>query len=217
MLQNIKAVIFDMDGTLIDSMWLWKSIDIEYLKKHGYELPDDLQKAIEGKSFTETAQYFKERFQIKDSVEEIKAEWNRMAAEYYKQKVTMKEAALAFLQSLVANDYKTGIGTSNSRETVGVIMDKFGLDDYIQTISTSCEVAAGKPSPDIYLKVAADLGVAPEECLVFEDVPMGILAAKRAGMKCCAVYDDFSVSMDTEKKELADYYINTYEEVLAMI
>lgn len=214
MLENIKAVIFDMDGTLIDSMWLWKAIDIEYLKKHSHELPEDLQKSIEGKSFTETARYFKERFDIADDVEDIMAEWNTMAGDYYRQKVTMKEKAEHFLQCLIKNGFKTGIGTSNSRELVGVVMNKFGLDDYIHTIRTSCEVAAGKPSPDIYLKVAEDLGVKPEECLVFEDVPMGIMAAKNAGMKCCAIYDDFSKDMDEEKKALADYYITSYEEVL---
>lgn len=215
MLDNIKAVIFDMDGTLIDSMWLWKAIDIEYLSKHGHELPEDLQKSIEGKSFTETAQYFKERFNIMDDVDTIMAEWNVMAGVYYRQKVTMKDHAERVLESLIHKGYKTGIGTSNSREMVGVIVDKFNLHNYIHCIRTSCEVAAGKPSPDIYLKVAEDLGVKPEECLVFEDVPMGIMAAKNAGMKCCAVYDDFSKDMDEEKKSMADYYINSYEELLA--
>ena len=217
MLNNIKAVIFDMDGTLIDSMWLWKAIDIEYLNKHGHELPEDLQKSIEGKSFTETALYFKERFAIEDSVEDIKAEWNTMAGEYYKHRVTMKDMAEPFLRRLLDMDYKTGIGTSNSKELVGVIMNKFGLEEMIHSIRTSCEVAAGKPSPDIYLKVAEDLGVLPEECLVFEDVPMGIMAAKNAGMKCCAVYDDFSKDMDDEKRQLADYYIKDYSEALALL
>lgn len=217
MLDNIKAVIFDMDGTLIDSMWLWKAIDIDYLKQHGHDLPDDLQKCIEGKSFTETAEYFKVRFDIADSVEDIKADWNRMADDYYTHRVTMKDMADTFLNQLIINNYRTGIGTSNSKEMVGVIVNKFNLADKIHSIRTSCEVAAGKPSPDIYLKVADDLGVKPEECLVFEDVPMGIMAAKNAGMKCCAVYDDFSKEMDDEKKALADYYINSYSEALALL
>ena len=127
MLKDIKAVIFDMDGTLIDSMWLWKAIDIEYLEQHGHDLPSDLQKSIEGMSFTETAQYFKKRFDIADDVEVIKSEWNQMAGDYYRQKVTMKPHAMAFLEELMAKGYKTGIGTSNSKEMVGLIMNKFGL------------------------------------------------------------------------------------------
>lgn len=217
MLKNIKAVIFDMDGTLIDSMWLWKDIDIAYLKKFGHDLPEDLQNSIEGKSFTETALYFKERFNLEDSVEIIKAEWNRMAWEYYEKKVTMKEQAEEFLAHLKAKEIRTGIGTSNSKEMVALIVDKFQLGDYFHAIRTSCEVAAGKPSPDIYLKVAEDLGVDPGDCLVFEDVPMGIMAAKNAGMKCCAIYDDFSKDMSTEKKKLADYYIESFDELMTVI
>ncbi len=68
MLDKVRAIIFDLDGTLIDSMWLWKQIDIDYLKRFGHELPEDLQESIEGKSFTETAQYFKNRFDIPDSI-----------------------------------------------------------------------------------------------------------------------------------------------------
>lgn len=217
MLDNIKAVIFDMDGTLIDSMWLWKSIDIDYLKRFGHELPDDLQKSIEGMSFTETAYYFKNRFNLLDDVETIKNDWNQMAWEYYKHKVTLKVEAEAFLKYLDNNDYKVGIGTSNSKEMVGLILDKFQLGDYIHAVRTSCEVEKGKPSPDVYLKVAEDLGVKPEACLVFEDVPNGILAANNAGMKSCAIYDDFSKELTSEKMKLADYYINSFEDVIQLI
>lgn len=214
MLKDIQAVIFDMDGTLIDSMWLWRTIDIEYLKRHGHTLPDDLQGAIEGKSFTETAHYFKERFQLQDSIEKIKADWNNMALDYYMNKVMMKESAFDFLKTLRKQGIKLGIGTSNSKEMVGLILSKFNLHDLFGSVRTSCEVSAGKPSPDIYLKVAEDLGIDPKACLVFEDVPMGILAAKNAGMKCCAIYDEFSEPMTNEKKALADYYIESYQELL---
>lgn len=217
MLDNIKAVIFDMDGTLIDSMWLWRTIDIDYLERFGHELPEDLQESIEGKSFSETAQYFKERFDLPDDVETIKSDWNHMAWEYYKHKVTLKEEAEAFLKYLRDNNYKMGIGTSNSKEMVALIIDKFELGDYINAIRTSCDVGVGKPNPDVYLKVAEDLGVKPEECLVFEDVPKGILAAKNAGMKSCAIYDDFSKALTTEKMKLADYYVESFEDVLRMI
>lgn len=206
-----------MDGTLIDSMWLWKAIDIEYLARFGHELPEDLQDAIEGMSFSETAVYFKERFDIPDDTVTIKSDWNKMAWDYYEHKVTMKEQAVDFLRYLNDNNYKMGIGTSNSKEMVGLIVDKFQIGDYIHAIRTSCEVAKGKPSPDVYLKVAEDLGVKPEECLVFEDVPMGIMAANNAGMRSCAIYDDFSKGLTTEKKKLADFYIESFAELLDKI
>ena len=81
MLTGKKAVIFDMDGTLLDSMWMWKQIDVEYLARFGIELPLQLEREIEGKSYTETATYFKERFALKQSVEEIKQDWYEMTAE----------------------------------------------------------------------------------------------------------------------------------------
>lgn len=214
MIDNLKAVIFDMDGTLIDSMWLWKAIDIEYLARFGYDLPEDLQACIEGKSFTETAAYFKERFNLTDDVETIKKDWNDMAWTFYRDRVTLKEGIIAYLDQLKEEGVKLGIGTSNSRELVDVILDKFNLNGYFDSVRTSCEVAKGKPSPDIYLKVAQDLGVKPEACMVFEDVPMGIMAANSAGMTSCAIYDDFSSDMDDEKRDLADHYVMSYRDLI---
>lgn len=217
MLSNVKAVIFDLDGTLIDSMWLWKAIDIEYLARYDLELPDNLQLEIEGMSFTETAEYFKKRFNLEDEVEDIKKVWNEMAGEYYLTKVTLKDRVKDFLEFLKGNKVKIGIATSNSKELVNIIIKRFELTDYFHTIRTSCEVEKGKPSPDIYLKVADDLKVTPETCLVFEDVPNGILAGKAAGMKVCAVYDDFSKNVIAEIKQISDYFIESFEEVIDMI
>lgn len=215
MLTNIKAVLFDLDGTLVDSMWLWKSIDIEYLGRYNIELPETLQDDIEGMSFTETAHYFKKRFNIPDSIEKIKKDWNEMAWEYYNHKVDLKEGVLEFLDYLHASNIAIGIGTSNSKELVDVIINKYNIGHYFSSIRTSCEVDRGKPYPDIYLKVAQDLEVKPEECLVFEDIPNGIIAGKKAGMKVCAIHDDFSKRMDNEKRELADFYIMDYRELIA--
>lgn len=217
MFDKIKAVIFDMDGTLIDSMWLWKAIDIDYLGRHGIDLPDDLQKDIEGMSFSETANYFKTRFKIEDDIDTIKNEWNEMADEYYRHRVPMKEWAHDFLLALQEQGIKLGIGTSNSKELVSVIMEKFGIEGLFDSIRTSCEVEQGKPHPAIYLKVAEDLGIDPEHCMVFEDVPNGIIAANDAGMTSVAVFDDFSKMMDDEKRALSDYYVHSYQDVLALL
>ena len=98
MLHKKEAVIFDMDGSLVDSMWVWKDIDIEYLGKFGLDIPDDLQMAIEGKSFTETAEYFKERFFLEDSIEDIMADWNEMAWHKYRTRVMLKPGAKELLE-----------------------------------------------------------------------------------------------------------------------
>lgn len=215
MLRNKKAVIFDLDGTLVDSMWMWKAIDIEYLGKFGIELPSTLQKDIEGMSFSETAVYFKETFRIPDSLDKIKADWNQMAYEKYTKEVDFKKGAMDFLKFCKKEGIKLGIATSNSRELVDATMEALGANQYFDCIMTSCEVAKGKPAPDIYLAVAGKLGVQPEECLVFEDIEMGILAGKNAGMEVCAVEDDFSMDQIAIKEQLADYYIKDYREVIS--
>jgi HAD superfamily hydrolase (TIGR01509 family) len=214
MLKNIDAVIFDLDGTLVDSMWMWKDIDIEYLKGFGIEMPLDLQKCIEGMSFSETAVYFKERFQLPDTLEQIKDAWNRMAWDKYANEVPLKEGVRELLVYLKQKKILAGIATSNSRELVDLIVEKHELQDYFASVRTSCEVTKGKPSPDIFLLVASDLKAAPERCLVFEDVIQGVMAGKNANMKVCAVYDDFSEKDLEAKKKLADYYVDSIAEVL---
>lgn len=217
MLDKIQAVIFDMDGTLIDSMWMWKSIDIEYLGRFDIPLPADLQREIEGMSFTETATYFKERFRIPLTTEEIKNDWNQMAWEKYEKEVTVKKGVFPFLDYLKEHGVKMGIATSNSVELALMVLEKRGLTPYFDAIHTSCEVKRGKPYPDIYEFVADKLGVAPEHCLVFEDVVHGILAGKAAKMKVCAIFDEYSREQDNEKKRLADYYINSFEDLKPLL
>lgn len=214
MLDKIKAIIFDLDGTLVDSMWMWKTIDIEFLNRYGYDCPDDLQKSIEGMSFSETARYFKERFSLPLSLDEIKAIWTEMSLEKYRSEVPLKTGVKEFLQHVKRRGLSCGIATSNGREMVDAVIESLRIGPYFEVVTTACEVAAGKPEPDIYLKVADTLRVKPGECLVFEDVPAGILAGKRAGMTVCAVEDDFSVNMREEKRSLADYYIQDYFDIL---
>lgn len=214
LLQNKKAVIFDLDGTLVDSMWMWKAIDIQYLGQHGIALPEDLQDQIEGMSFTETAAYFKKRFDLPESVEEIKTAWNEMTYEKYANEVPLKPGAEKFLSYLRKRNVQMAIATSNSRELVTTVIRALHIESCFSCVITSCEVGAGKPAPDIYRRAAGLLGVKPSECLVFEDLPAGILAGKRAGMTVIAVEDTFSLPMAERKKELADGYIHTYEEML---
>lgn len=213
-LEDIKAVLFDLDGTLVDSMWMWKDIDIEFLGKYGIEFPGDLQSDIEGMSFSETAIYFKNRFNLQPTLEEIKEEWHQMAWHKYANEVPLKDGALDFLCYLKECGIKAGIATSNSRPLVDLLIDKLQIGDYFASIRTSCEVEKGKPSPEIYLLVAEDLGVRVEQCLVFEDVIHGIMAGKNAGMQVCAVYDEFTEEDTEAKKELADYYIKSFKELL---
>lgn len=215
--KQFEAVIFDLDGTLIDSMWVWAEIDKEFLGKRNIQVPIDMDKAIEGMSFTETAQYFKERFKLEMSIEEIKVEWNQMAWEFYTEKVVLKEGVRVFLEALKKQNIKMGIATSNSIQLVEAVLKALDITEYFQQIRTSCEVGRGKPFPDIYLKVADDLGVEPSKCLVFEDIPNGVRAGKNAGMTTWGIRDRQHEVLWNEVKEVADSYIENYFEAMQKI
>lgn len=214
MIQNIKAVIFDMDGSLVDSMWIWREIDIEYMNRHGYAVErDDLDKfqaEIEGMSFRETAEWVSTHYNIPRTCEEMMDDWNEMAWDKYENEVFLKAGAYEFLSECKQRGIKLGIASSNSRELVENVLRVRELTGFFDVIKTGSDGLPGKPSPDIYLAAAKELNVVPQHCLVFEDIINGIQAGKRAGMRVCAVEDAYSEAQREEKKKLADYYIEDY-------
>ena len=214
MFDKYDAIIFDLDGTLIDSMWIWKAIDVDFLEKRGMELPDDLQKAIEGMSFTETAMYFKERFNLNDSLDEIKKEWNDSAYDYYKNRINLKKNVKELLDIFKEQGKVIGIGTSNSRMLAELVIKHREVEDYFDVLITSCDVDKGKPSPDVFLKVSESLNVKPEKCLVFEDTYAGVQAAISANMDCIAIYDEIASESEEDIIKTATKYIQSYDEII---
>ncbi len=214
MWQEKEGAIFDMDGTLMDSMWMWRDIDIEYLGRFGIALPEDLQLQIEGMSIHETAVYFRERFGITDSIEKMQSDWNQMAVEYYRTKVPLKKGARELLLKMKEAGMRLGIATSNSAELTQECLEANGVRDLFDTIRTSREVQTGKPAPDIYLSVAGEWGIDPSKLVVFEDIPNGVIAGKRAGMEVIAVADPFSADRKAVLQDLADGYIDDFTQIL---
>ncbi len=213
MLDNIKSIIFDMDGTIVDSMWVWDEVDIKFLGKRGIPVDKDLHKCIDGMSFSETAKYFKKRFNLKDSIVDIKNEWTSLADDYYKNIIPLKKGVDELIKVLFNNNFKLGIGSSSSRHFVEIVLNRFSLKNYFHSIRVSCEVKKGKPHPDVYLKVAEDLQVKPKGCLVFEDSKAGVIAAKRAGMTVYAVADSYSKKDWDEIREIADGFFISFKDV----
>lgn len=214
MLENKKAVIFDLDGSLVDSMWIWPEVDDIYMEKYNLTQPEDFHKAIEGMSYTETAQYFLDTFpSLECTLDDVREEWKNMTMELYASKVPFKPGAREFLEQMQEQGILMGIATSNARELVDAVLKALHAEEFFTSVRTACEVAAGKPAPDVYLRVAEDLNVDPKDCLVFEDVPKGIEAALNAGMTVCAVDDEFSRPDEAEKKRLADYFIHDYYDI----
>lgn len=211
MLNDIKAAIFDLDGTLIDSMWVWGKIDVDYLRGKGIEMPSDLRQNIEHLSFDETAKYFKKRFNLIDSLEEIKAAWNNMAYNEYAHNIKLKPYAQEFLAKLKVSGVKLALATSNSNLLLEAVLKKHCIYHLFDIIVTTNEVQKGKNFPDVYLLAAEKLEVKPKDCVVFEDILPAVSGAKQAGMKVIGVYDEFSVDQCDEIKSACDFYIHTFE------
>lgn len=213
-LEGMKGAIFDMDGTLVDSMWMWEAIDREYLARFGIAPPADLMGKIEGMSFQETAVYFKGRFGIQDSLERMMADWNEMAYEKYANEVPLKTGAAQLLALMRERGMKIGIATSNSRELAETSLKANDVYSDFDTIRTAGEVQKGKPEPDIYLSVIREWDMNPADIIVFEDVPMGALAGKRAGMTVCGMEDACSENRRELLRTIADYYARDFHEVI---
>lgn len=210
MLNKIEAVIFDMDGTLVDSMWVWSKIDKDFLKRRNIKCPSNIKTEIQNFTLNETALYFKTTFGLPESIEEICAEWDEMALEEYKTNVDLKKGAKEFLKLLKSKGIKIGLATSNSNFLLEIALKSNDIYQYFDEITTSCEVTRGKGYPDIYLLSAKKLGVSPKNCLVFEDILPAVKGAKAAGMTVIGVEDPYSEFEKNDIIALTDYYISEY-------
>lgn len=214
MLNGIKAAIFDMDGTLIDSMGVWSKIDIDFLQKRGFQVPENLKSSIEHLTFLECAEYFKENFALQDTLHEIMNEWTEMAKSEYEYNIKLKPGVKEYLNLLKSLGIKISIATSNSLSLIEKVLKNNEIYCFFDSITTIDEVARGKNFPDIYLLAAKKLGVLPKECLVFEDILPAVLGAKAAGMKVIGVHDTYSAYQQEDIKKHADKYIFEFYELI---
>ena len=210
MLTNIKAAIFDLDSTLIDSMWVWGKIDEDYFRSRNMDSPKNLKSQIEHLSFDEAAAYFKSTLNISDTIEEIQKEWTDFAYVEYLNNVKLKPGVVEFLSLLKASNIKIGLATSNSKPLLEAVLKANCIYHYFDCITLTSEVSRGKNFPDVYLLAAEKLGVKPEECIVFEDILPAVKGAKATGMKVVGVYDDFSKEQSEDIINHADMYIIEY-------
>jgi 16S rRNA pseudouridine516 synthase len=217
MLKDIKAVIFDLDGTLIDSMHVWDQVDIDFLQRRGKEVPEKLFSDLpSGDGLLSIAIYFKNKFDLPDTVEDIISEWNSMVFDFYST-LDLIDGAEQLLLKLKRMGLILGIGTSNSEVLTETVLKYNKIRDNFKSVVTGCKIKRGKPFPDIYLNVSREINILPENCLVIEDTIQGVKAAKNAGMKVIAIYNDYSKS-DTEKlKKIADAFVYNYSELESLL
>lgn len=210
---KIKGAIFDLDGTLLDSMWVWERIDQEFLGVRGFEVPPDYQKVIAGLGFRETAEYTIERFALKENPEDIINEWNRMAERMYHEMVCIKPCVRETLEYLKKEGLRLGVATASYGSLFKKCLKRNGVYDFFDAFTETKEVERGKGFPDVYIKAAEKIGCRPEECIVFEDVHKAVLAAQAGGFYTVGVYDEKSEDSWEEIKRDADLAIRGFGEL----
>lgn len=176
---KIEGVIFDLDGTLLDSTWVWSQIDTDFLKKRGFEVPKDYSTAIMAMGFEEVAKYTIKRFLLQETKEDVMAEWDAMARDAYAHDVKLKKGVKELLLWLKKQDIKMAVATSNSASLFEPCLKNLGIYDWFHSFTETGDVKRGKEFPDVYLKAAEKMGVNPGNCFVFEDILPAVLGAKK--------------------------------------
>lgn len=217
MLNNIKAAIFDVDGTLLDSNGVWQQIDIDFMKERNMSHPENLQNYLDGLSFNQVAEFFHENFNTKETPEELVEIWHNMAFDAYNNTISAKNGAKELLSYLKENNIKIAIVTSNSHELIEAGLKNNNLYDYIDLVITADSLNTSKDTPFIFEETAKRLEVEPEYIIAFDDLCPVINAINEANMISCAVYDKRSIKAYGEElmKNTADYFIKDFTEVMS--
>lgn len=209
-----KGAIFDVDGTILDSMWVWEEATSGFARKRGVEMTEAELAQFKDMTLEESMPIIKERFSLENTIEELKAEFARLCAEEYRLNVKPKPYAKEYIKSLKERGVKIAIATSGYRELCETALTRLGIMEYIDAFAFSSEVGVNKRNPDVYLLAAERIGVEPEKCMVFEDILAGVFGAKAGGMQVTAIFDKSSAEVWGEIKENADRAIMSWEELL---
>ena len=209
-----RAALFDLDGTLLDSMYVWSRVDELFFESRGLRQPEDYGRALAGKSYRESAEYTIERFGLKERWEDIVAEWTRLAREEYARRVPLKPGALDYLRMLKREGIRLAVATALPPVLYEPVLDHHGIRDMFDALCSTDDAGhRGKQGGEVFLLAASRLGVAPADCIVFEDVLEGIQGAKRAGMRAFCVRDAASAHAFEQIAAIADGMVDSLAEM----
>lgn len=206
-------LLFDMDGTLIDSNGVWKNVDREFLARRGIAYTHAYYEGVAHTILPLAAKFTKEYCRLTESCEEIIAEWMEMARDAYAH-VTVKPGVRAYLKQCRAEGRRMAVVTSSVPEHCRTALDKLNLARYFEFITFAHDLGLEKKNPDIWLQAARQGGVEPERCTVFDDSLSACRGARAARMRVVGVYDGFFAADEREMWSFCDVYIHSFEELL---
>lgn len=233
MFKHKKVIIFDMDGTLIDSVGIWNEVDSRLIKELGYNniiksnmIQQQRDVALreyskEKNPYIKYCELLGKKYKSKLNGEEILNLRYNIAQDYLKNIIDYKPNAEILIKKLKDKGYIIGIASTTRKNNMEIyrisnkkIMEKANLDEYFSFIYTREDAKEIKPNPEIYLRIMKEQNVSSKECLVFEDSLIGVEAVKNAGIECVAMYDKYSDEEREEINILADYKFNSFNEVI---
>lgn len=211
---DFDGIIFDLDGTFIDSMDVWHEVDVEFFKRRGIPLPPDYKETIKTMHFVSAAEYTKEKFNLPDSVNSIIEEWRSLCMKQYKTTVPLKDGAGEFIKFCKENGLKTAYATASDDDLCKAVLKHNGVLHLFDSKTYVHEAGKDKTHPDVYLLAAKKIGVTPSKCLVVEDILAGLKSAKNAGFTAIAMFDESSANDWEEMRKTADKSIHSFKELL---
>lgn len=210
---TFSAAIFDLDGTLIESNSVWEKLDRIILSRRGLTCSDDFITELTAMSYEDAAAAM-QNIGINISTEEFMTEINELAVKEYSTNIFLKDGAYEYLYHLKNSGKKIALATASPSELYTPVLEHNNVYSLFDAFVTTDEAGAGKDSPAVYLLAAHKLGIAPEKCAVFEDIPKGINSAKAAGMYAVGVYDKYSEKYMGEIQKYADRFIYSFTEMI---
>ncbi len=213
-IKNFKGAIFDLDGTLLDSMHIWHDVDVEFFRRRNLPLTTDYIEIIKNMHLPAAAIYTKEKYNLAESADHIVEEWLQLCAESYLTNVDLKPGVYDYLKHLHENGIKMAFATASEKVVCEQTLKNHGIFDFFTDFAYVSEINVGKTEPDIYLLASERIGVSPKDCIVFEDIIEGVRSAKKGGFITCGVFDKSSAKDECKIRDIADYYINSFEELL---
>lgn len=214
LMDSMQYAIFDLDGTLIDSMSAWSQLGENYLKQKGIVPDNNLKKKLKTMSLAQSSKYFTKHYRLPNDSDSLLREMLAMITEEYHQKIPLKPYAKEFLEALYQNGIRMCIATASEKSLALPALERLEILPYFEFILTCSDIGKSKETPDIFYEAMHRLGGNQTNTVVFEDSYFSILSAKQGKFPVIGIYDEYARPEEAAIRETVDGYIRDFSELL---